>query len=527
MSDRPIIAIVGRPNVGKSTLFNRLVGHRTAIVHDEPGVTRDRHYAPAKICERRVELIDTGGFQPGDEEGMLPLMREQAEIAIAEADAIIFLTNARDGVTVADEEIADVLRRTKKPVLLAANKCDSDSIDAHAMSMYSLGFPEVYPIAAEHNRGVLDLCEAVIQALMDIGVMGEEAELEHDEFAQEPEADEDAEAAALAGAPVRGGVVDRIRVCFVGRPNVGKSTLVNQILGKHRVITADMPGTTRDAIDIDFEWNDEKYTLVDTAGLRRKRSVSHEVEQYSISQAVRAIERCHLAVLVLDATLSLADQDSKVGALIGSRNRACVIAINKWDLVEKETMTMKGYEMALEEQMPFLAHMPRVFISAKNGQRVDKLMETVRSTFDNFNRRVPTAEFNRFLINLMATHQPPTYRGRPLKMYYGNQLGVRPPQFVVQVNTLGAISPAYEKFLLAQMREKWELYGTPIRLRLKEKVRKPRKQAQFQLKDGQLNEKLDDGLDESDDDARIVHTSHSNQFMEFEVEDDDDDEFVR
>jgi GTP-binding protein len=514
----PVIAIVGRPNVGKSTLFNRLVGHRTAIVHDLPGVTRDRHYSMAKICERRVELIDTGGFQPGEEEGMLPLMREQAQIAIAEADAIIFLTNARDGVTVADEEIADVLRRTDKPVLLAANKCDSDMIDSEAMAMYSLGFDMVYPVAAEHNRGVLDLCEAVIQALEDRGIAFAETEVvETSEFVPDAAEGED----PTAPVPlVRGGVVDRIRVCFVGRPNVGKSTLVNQILGQQRVIAADQPGTTRDAIDIDFQWHDEKFTLVDTAGLRRKRAVSEAVEQYSVSQAVRAIERCHLAVLVLDATQSLADQDAKVAALVENRNRACVIAINKWDAVEKETMTMKGYEMALIEQMPYVAHVPRVFLSAKTGQRVDKLMETVRSTFDNFNRRVPTAEFNKWLMALMTTHQPPTYRGRPLKMYYGNQLGVRPPQFVVQINSMGAISPAYERFLIAQMRETWELGGTPLRLKLKEKVRKPRKQAQFQVVEGQAVEALDD----SDDDAIRLNAGGFQEFVIGDDEDWEDDE---
>ncbi len=455
----PLIAIVGRPNVGKSTLFNRLLGHRSAIVHDEPGVTRDRHYGIAELYGHKIQVVDTGGFMPNDAEGMLPLMREQAQAAMDESDIIIFLCNARDGVTAADEEIADVLRRADKPVLLAANKCDSDAVEVEAMALYSLGFERVYAISAAHNRGILDLHESIYEILNDRKLFDNEGS-EHLDVERVEEDD----------APIRGGRVDRIRVCFVGRPNVGKSTLVNKLLGSDRVITADMPGTTRDAIDIDFSWRGENFTLVDTAGLRRKRSIIHAIEIYSVSQAVRAIERCHLAILVLDASQPLADQDSKIGALIQDRGRACVIAINKWDAVYKDTMTTKAYDTDLTENIPFMSHVPRVFISAKNGQRVEKLFDTVRSTYDNFNRRIGTGEFNRWLQELQHSHQPPTYRGKALRMYYGNQVGVRPPQFVIQVNTLGAISPAYERFLIAQMRAKWELEGSPIRLRLRKKA---------------------------------------------------------
>ena len=461
----PLIALVGRPNVGKSTLFNRLLGRRSAIVHDEPGVTRDRHYGQAEFGRHPVRLVDTGGFAPGDQEGMLPLMREQAQIAIAEADVIVFIGNARDGVTAVDEEIADVLRRTKKPVLVCANKCDADTIDVEAMAFYSLGFDTVLPIAAEHNRGVLDLIEAIVEALQEGGAF--EGEQRSDPVYAEAE---DGDVDANAGSePIRGGRVDRVRVCFVGRPNVGKSTLVNKLLGSERCITADQPGTTRDAIDIEFTWKGEPFTLVDTAGLRRKRSITQQVEQYAVSQAVRAIERSHVAVLVLDATQSLADQDAKVAALVQDRGRACVVAVNKWDLVEKETMTQKGYEIAIVEQMPFLAHVPLVFLSARTGQRVDRLFEMVETVYANFNRHVGTGEFNRWLGKLQEAHQPPTYRGRRLRMYYGNQIALRPPQFAIQVNTLGAISPSYERFLIAQMREQWEFLGTPVRIRLKKK----------------------------------------------------------
>ena len=505
----PLIAIVGRPNVGKSTLFNRLVRARKAIVHDTPGVTRDRHYGEATINNIRVRLVDTGGFQPGETEGMLPLMREQAQIAIDEADMILFLCNGRDGVTVADEEVADVLRRTDKPVLCLANKCDSDSVDAEAMALYALGFDRVFPIAVAHNRGMLDVQEAIAEELLKRGakeIADEDAASgdEDDPFRWDKATAMDDEALPEPGAekPLRGGKVDRIRVCFVGRPNVGKSTLVNQLLGHQRVITADMPGTTRDAIDIDFEFEGRDYTLVDTAGLRRKRAISHAIEAYSVSQAVRAMERCHVVVLVLDATQPIADQDAKIAALAIDRGRACVIAINKWDAIEKDTHTVKQYETNLGEQMPFLTFAPCVTISAKTGQRVDKLWETVERVFDNFNRRIGTGELNRWIAKLQVEHQPPTYRGRSLRIYYGAQLTFRPPQLVFLVNTLGAISPAYERFLISQLRETWDLEGSPIRIRLRKKAQTKRPGAKFQEGRGLARETEEElEWDDADDDA--------------------------
>ncbi|MBI5607664.1 MAG: ribosome biogenesis GTPase Der [Deltaproteobacteria bacterium] len=450
----PLVALVGRPNVGKSTLFNRLIGQRTAITFDTPGVTRDRHYALARYGLHQIQVIDTGGFAPGESEGMLPLMRQQAQIAIDEADAIIFMTCAREGLLPADEEIARVLRRTQKPVFLCANKADTPSLDADAMAMYALGFDEVWPIAAEHNRGVLDLMEAVENALGERGHW--EGEPDHDE---KPQLER-----------VRGGRVERVRVCFVGKPNVGKSTLINKLLGHERVICADQPGTTRDAIDVDFVWRNRAFTLVDTAGLRRKRAVHDLVEQYSVSQSVRAIERSHVAVLVLDATQGLSDQDSKIAALVQDRGRACVVAVNKWDAVEgKDSKLSRGYELDLERIMPFLSYCPKVFLSAKTGQRVEKTFETVEKVYENFNRRVPTHQFNKWLIALQERVQPPTFRGRKLRMYYGAQLAVRPPKFVISVNMLGAISPAYQRFLINQIRETWDFEGVPIRLDLKKK----------------------------------------------------------
>ncbi len=514
----PLVAIVGRPNVGKSTLFNRLMGRRKAIVHDTPGVTRDRHYGESEINSIRVRLVDTGGFQPGETEGMLPLMREQAQIAIDEADLILFICNGRDGATVADEEIADVLRRTDKPVFCVANKCDSEMIDAEAMSLYSLGFPQVLPIAAAHNRGMLDLLDAVASELAERGATVGAIEDRGSPFIEDAEVafDETDEI-----KPVRGGVVDRIRVAFVGRPNVGKSTLVNQLLGQTRVITADMPGTTRDAIDIDFEWEGAKFTLVDTAGLRRKRSVHQAIEAYSVSQAVRAMERCHVVVIVLDATQEIADQDAKIAALALDRGRACVIAINKWDAIEKDTKTVKAYEMTLREELPFMAHVPAVTISAKTGQRVEKLWSTVQRVFENFNRKIGTGELNRWLAKLQIDHQPPTHRGRSLRIYYGAQLSLRPPQLVFLVNSLAAISPAYERFLIAQLRGTWDLEGAPVRLRLRKKSSKKKVGQKFQSERGATREtpelEYDDAFDgreladhelEGDEEWRNPEASH-------------------
>ncbi len=476
----PTIALVGRPNVGKSTLFNRLVGFRSAITFDTPGVTRDRHDELTEMHFHKVRMIDTGGFEPSESQGMLPLMRRQAELAIAEADIIVFLVCAREGLLPADEEIAHVLRKTKKPVFVVANKVDTPQLEAHAMAFYALGVDHIYPIAAEHNRGILDLTEALIAVLAKQKAFDGEP----DGDLPEPEYEH-----------VRGGVVDRVRVCFIGKPNVGKSTLVNQLLGEERVITADQPGTTRDAIDINFEYKGMDFTLVDTAGLRRKRSVHDAVEQYSVSQAIRAIERCHIAVLVLDATEVLSDQDSKIAALVQDRGRGCVVAINKWDAVEKDTHTARTYDLDLERHLPFLEHVPKVTISAKTGQRMDRLFDTVQTVFESFNRRVPTHKFNKWLMALQDRVQPPTYRARKLKMHYGAQLTVRPPKFVIICNFPQAISAAYERFLLAQIREEWQFIGTPLRLELKKKAQKKRKYAERAVVPGTTISTGDDDLD--------------------------------
>ncbi|MCO4762198.1 MAG: ribosome biogenesis GTPase Der [Myxococcales bacterium] len=471
---KPLVAIVGRPNVGKSTLFNRLVGERRAIVEDTPGVTRDRQYAEADVLGREIRLIDTGGFDPLETEGMLPMMREQAKIAIAEADAILWLTSVRDDVTPADEEVGAVLRQTSKPVLCLVNKCDSDNLETEAMAFYSLGVEQVFPIAAEHNRGVLDVMEILIEAL-------DEADAFTGRDEEEPEPMDPEELEALKQQ--RGGYVKHVRIAVVGRPNVGKSTLINALLGQERLLATNVPGTTRDSIDVDFKHEGKTYTLIDTAGLRRPARVTENVEQYSVSRTVRALERSHVAVLVLDATQSLADQDARIASLVERRGRACCVVVNKWDLVEKDGKTLQSYELDLAEQMPYLAHAPKLFISAKTGRRVHKVMELVDEAFEAFNTQIGTSRLNKWLEEVTAWRQPPVYRGKRLKLYFISQVSTRPPKMRIQVNSDKAVSAHYKRFLLAQLRETFDLYGTPIRLEVVKKQARRARTAYFDAND--------------------------------------------
>ncbi len=464
---KPLVAIVGRPNVGKSTLFNRLMGERRAIVEDTPGVTRDRQYGEAELLGRFIQLIDTGGFDPLETEGMLPMMRRQAQIAIEEADAIIWMTSVRDDVTPADEEIGRVLRRSPKPVFCAVNKCDADGLEAEAVSFYSLGVDHVFPIAAEHNRGVLDLMEEIVATLDKLKAF------EGEEIDDGTETIEAEELEALKAQ--RGGHVERVRICVVGRPNVGKSTLINALVGHERLLATNIPGTTRDAIDVDFAHEGQGYTLIDTAGLRRPSRVTESVEQYSVSRTVRALERSHIAVLVLDATQSLSDQDARISSLIERRGRACCIVVNKWDLVEKDDKTMQAYEADLAEQMPYMAHAPILFISALTGRRVHKVIQLVNRTFDAFNTQIGTSRLNRWLEDVVAWRQPPVYRGKRLKLYFASQVSTRPPKLRIQVNTDKAVSAHYKRFLLGRLREEFDLDGTPVRLEfIKKQARRAR-----------------------------------------------------
>ncbi|MEY3015654.1 MAG: ribosome biosis GTPase Der [Pseudomonadota bacterium] len=452
---KPLVAVVGRPNVGKSTLFNRLTGSRKAIVEDIPGVTRDRHYGEFELIDRQVRLVDTGGFVPGEDDLMLAAIRDSAARGIAEADAVLWLTNVRDDVTGADEEVGALLRRTDKPVIVLVNKCDSDRLDTDAMAHYSLGFEYLFPISAEHGRGLGDAMDALYAQLIDRGAFEGE-----DETAEEVELTDEER---LALKQQRGGLVERVRISVIGRPNVGKSTLINALLGEDRMLATEVAGTTRDAIDVELEWQGTRYTLVDTAGMRRRSRVVEKVEAHSVGRTVGAIERCHVAILVLDASEPLADQDARIASLVDRRNRACCIVVNKWDAIEKDTHTMRAYEKDLAERLPFLAHAPRIFISAKTGKRVEQVMETALAAFQAFNRIIATSALNRWLEHVQRIKQPPVYKNKRLKLYFAAQTATRPPRIEIQVNA-PTVMPSYERFLLNQFRDYFDLGGTPLRL---------------------------------------------------------------
>jgi len=496
MSSRaPIVAIVGRPNVGKSTLFNRLVGERRAIVENEPGVTRDRNYGRAFWLGHDLTFVDTGGFDPGSADPMLALMRQQAQLAMEEADAIVFLSDSREGASSTDLEIARVLRRSAQPVFYAANKIDSDRQEVEAAAFYVYGVETVYAISAEHGRGVLDLMESVVDALEKRGSFdideplpvrtaspseaqdAQEAEdaggggLEpgalgyyFDDADLDPAEEDDGDDSTPVAMP-RGGRVANIRVTIVGRPNVGKSTLVNRLIGSERMLVSDVAGTTRDAIDSPFRYNDRDWTLIDTAGLRRKARVSASVERYSVMRAIGAVERSHVVVLALDATQGLADQDAKIAQLAHDRGRALVIVVNKWDLVEKDSKTAEAYTRDLREQLAFVAYAPVVFLSALTGKRVDRVMQLVERAFDAFDRRIGTGPLNRLLEEALRMLPPPVHKGRAVKVYYASQTSFRPPTLVGHVNAPEGISEAWERWFIARLRERFELQGTPVRIR--------------------------------------------------------------
>ena len=433
----PILTIVGRPNVGKSTLFNRLIGERRALVHDMPGVTRDRNYGRAEWYGHAFSVVDTGGFDPTSEEGMLPLMRAQAKIAVDEADAILFVTDGREGLTAADEEIFLILRAAPRPVFVVVNKIDGKQQYAEALQMHALGVEHVWPVSAEHGAGISDLMEAVVEAL--------------------PVFDEEAEEAG------------RVRIAVVGRPNAGKSTLINRLLGTERLIASEVPGTTRDSIDTNLDWTTpggeaRRYTLIDTAGIRRRGKITLAVETFGAIKAVQSIDRCHVCVLLVDGTEGFTDQDARIANLAVDRGRALLIVINKWDAVEKDHRTVDVFTKDLRERMTSLAFAPLVFISALTGQRAAKVLELSDRAHGGWQRRVPTAELNRWFEEIVRRHPPPLHKKRAVKLYYFTQARVGPPTFVGQTNMLDGITPSFQRYLENQLRETFDFEGTPLRL---------------------------------------------------------------
>ena len=435
---KPIIAIVGRPNVGKSTLFNKLTGKRLAIMEDTPGVTRDRLYCECEWLNHTVMLVDTGGIEPKTDDGILSKMRVQANIAIESADVIILVTDLNSGVTANDADIASMLLKSGKPVVLCVNKCDRiGAPPAEFYEFYNLGLGDPFPVSSVHGNGTGDLLDECFK---------------HIDFDKEDDDDD-----------------DKIKVAIIGKPNVGKSSLVNKISGEERVIVADMAGTTRDATDTEVENEFGKFVLIDTAGIRRKSRVDNEIEKYSVLRSYMAVDRSDVCVIMIDATEGFTEQDSKVAGYAHEQGKACVIAINKWDAIEKETNTMNEFTKKLQTDFSFMSYAPFVFISAKTGQRLNKLFELIVSTYEQNCRRISTGMLNDMLAYATAKVQPPSDKGKRLKIYYMTQASTNPPTFVTFCNRADLFHFSYRRYLENQIRETFSLTGTPIKMVVRER----------------------------------------------------------
>ena len=436
---KPLVAIVGRPNVGKSLLFNKLTGHRTSIVEDTPGVTRDRIYGDCEWCGRTFSLVDTGGIEPGTDSDMLKFMRRQAEIGIELADAVIMVVDVRSGVTAADEDVAVMLRKSGKPVALAVNKCDSiGPTNPDVYEFYSLGIGDLFETSAVHGHGTGDLLDWVLENI--------------------PEKSEEEDES------------DIIRVAIVGKPNVGKSSLLNRILGEERVIVSDIAGTTRDAIDSYFENDTGKYCFIDTAGMRRKSKVDDLIEKYSNMRTVSAIDRADVCLILVDANEGVTEQDTKIAGLVHEAGKAAIIVVNKWDAVEdKQTNTMRDKEADVRQGLSYMLYAPVVFLSALTGQRVDKLFQVIQDVYRQNTSRITTGQLNAVLADATARVQPPTDKGRRLKIYYMTQAGTKPPHFVIFCNDARLFHFSYQRYLENQIREVFGLQGTPIRITIRQK----------------------------------------------------------
>jgi GTP-binding protein len=447
----PVVAIVGRPNVGKSTLFNRLVGQRVALVDDRPGVTRDRHYGEAFFRERHVVLIDTGGFEPDPkslEEGdLFHMVRTQAEVAVAEADLVLFVVDRQAGLTPADKMTAEILRRSlgedrDSRLILCVNKCDGPMHDDDAVEFWELGLEKMYPISAEHDRGIYDLWEAIDDKLSAPEELPEEEE-------------------------------DEIRIAVIGRPNIGKSTLVNRLVGEERHVVHDMPGTTMDSVDSVFEHEGQKYRVVDTAGIRRRARINDSLEIYAVLRAIKTIERCHITLLIVDGTDGVSKQDARLAALISDRGRGCALLINKWDLVKKDPERNSAVVTdEIRQSLPHLSWAPVIFISALTGKGCHRILGQVQKIFEAFDSRVPTARLNEFLEQTVAANSPPQKHHHPVRLNYMTQARVRPPTFIIWTNSPDALKAPYRRYLENRLRDTYGFDGTPVRIWIRKK-RKP------------------------------------------------------
>lgn len=434
----PILAIVGRPNVGKSTLFNKLTGKRLSIVEDTPGVTRDRIYSKCEWRNREFMIVDTGGIEPASEDIILAQMRRQAQVAIEKADVIVFLTDIRCGVTADDYEVASMLQKSGKPIILAVNKCDSiGDPPPEFYEFYNLGVGDPIAVSAQHGHGSGDLLDEVFKYF---------PEGETDEYDDE-----------------------YIKVAVIGKPNVGKSSLINRIAGEERVIVSDIAGTTRDATDTVIENENGKYVFIDTAGIRRKSKITEKIEHYSVLRAYMAVDRSDVCVIVIDALVGFTDQDSKVAGYAHEQGKACIVAVNKWDAVEKDSNTMEEFTNDLKEKFSFMSYVPFIFISAKTGQRIDKLFPLINSVNSQNSMRITTGMLNDVLSYATTRVQPPSDKGRRLKIYYMTQASTKPPTFVVFVNRADLFHFSYQRYIENQIRQTFGLTGTPVRFVIRER----------------------------------------------------------
>ena len=435
---KPVVAIVGRPNVGKSTLFNVLAGERISIVQDTPGVTRDRIYAEVSWLDYNFTLIDTGGIEPDSGDIILSQMREQAQIAIDTADVIIFITDVRQGLVDADQKVADMLRRSKKPIILAVNKVDDfKKYMPDVYEFYNLGIGDPVPVSAASRLGIGDLLDEVAKHFTQ--EMLEEAE------------------------------DDRPRIAIVGKPNVGKSSLINRLTGENRVIVSDIAGTTRDAIDTDIKYNGREYVFIDTAGLRRKNKIKEELERYSIIRAVTAVERADVVIIVIDATEGVTEQDAKIAGIAHERGKGIIIAVNKWDAIEKNDKTIYKHTEKIRQILSFMPYAEILFISAKTGQRTGRIFETIDVVLENNSMRVATGVLNEIMAEAVAMQQPPTDKGKRLKLYYITQAAVKPPTFVIFVNDKNLMHFSYTRYLENKIREAFGFKGTSLKFIIRER----------------------------------------------------------
>ncbi len=436
---KPVVAVIGRPNVGKSTFFNRIVGKRISIVEDTPGVTRDRIYAEAEWNGIHFGLIDTGGIEPDSKDVILSQMREQAQVAMDMADVILFIVDGKEGITSADEEVASMLRRKGREIVLLVNKIDNPrKIPDTFYDFYSLGVGEPIPVSAANMLNLGDVLDRIVASF------------------PEGAGEED----------------DSTKVAVIGKPNVGKSSLINKLLDEKRVIVSNIAGTTRDSIDTPFTWQGEEYTLIDTAGIRRQSKINENIEKYSVIRAVAAIERSDVCLLVIDATEGITEQDKRIAGVAHEAGKGVIIVVNKWDLLKKETNTMKEYREAIEAELPFLSYAPTLFISVLTGQRVQEVMKIVKTVAENRSMRVPTGQLNSLISDAVMMKQPPSDKGKRLKIYYVTQVGIRPPLFSFQINKRELMHFSYARYLENKIREAFNFDGTSIKFVFREKGEK-------------------------------------------------------